>query len=140
MLKEENTKNDLALGTINSLELIGDRILVLLDEAPEHTKTESGLILPLNNVIEKDSGRLGTEISKRKHLNVGTVLSIADFSKQKLEDQKASLKVGDRVYVSELAVSNLKSYQFITDRTKLVADFEGVVCIPHVLIEAKVNG
>lgn len=139
MLKEENTKKDLDLDIISKLSLIGDRVIVLLDEAQDHTKTDSGLYIPLNTVVEKDSGRLGTELSKRKRLSAGVVLNISQFSKQKLEDQQADLKVGDRVYVSEMVLKNIPSYEFFPKRDQLVLDFVGLVCIPHTLIEAKIN-
>lgn len=139
MLKEEILKRGLDPDTISQLSLIGDRILILLDEALDHTTTETGIIIPLNNVIEKDSGRLGTELSKRKHLTKGTILSLSPTATSKLEELHTSLSPGDRVYVNEMVMKTPSSYQFFLDRNKLVQDFDGVVCIPHVLIEAKIN-
>lgn len=139
ILKEEILKRGLGPDTISQLSLIGDRILILLDEALDHTTTETGIIIPLNNVIEKDSGRLGTELSKRKHLTKGTILSLSPTATSKLEELHTSLTSGDRVYVNEMVMKTPSSYQFFLDRNKLVQDFDGVVCIPHVLIEAKIN-
>lgn len=138
MLKEEVTKRGLDLDTISKLQLVGDRVLVLLDETQGHTETEGGIIIPLNNVIEKDSGRLGTELSKRKHLTQGTVVSLSENSHTKLKDLGVEVSEGDRVYVNEQVLRTTSSYQFFVDRTRLVADFDGLVCIPHVLIEAKI--
>lgn len=139
MNKEESLKRGLDLDTISNLSLIGDRILIVLDEALEHTKLDSGLIIPLNTIVEKDSGRLGTELSKRKHLTKGTILSLSPTSEAKLKELESPLKVGDRVYVNEMILKTTSSYQFFINRDKLVQDFDGVVCIPHVLIEAKIN-
>lgn len=139
MNKEENLKKDLDLDTINNLSLIGDRVLIVLDEALEHTKLDSGIIIPLNTIVEKDSGRLGTELSKRKHLTKGTIIALSPTSTTKLKELESPLQVGDRVYVNEMVLKTTSSYQFFINRDKLVQDFDGVVCIPHVLIEAKIN-
>jgi hypothetical protein len=139
MKEEEITKRGLDLGTINSFTLVGDRILILLDEHKEHTVTAGGIVVPHNNLIEKDSGRVGTELSKRKHLTQGTILSISDTSSQKLKDLNIELSQGDRVFVNEQVLRTTSSYQFFIDRNRIVADFDGLVCIPHTLIEAKLK-
>lgn len=139
ILKEEILKRGLDPDIINKMSLIGDRVLILLDEAHDHTTTETGIIIPLSNVIEKDSGRLGTELSKRKHLTKGTILLLSPTASSKLEDLHTTLTPGDRVYVNEMVMKTPSSYQFFLDRSKLVQDFDGVVCIPHVLIEAKID-
>lgn len=139
MKEEEILKRGLDPGTINSLSLIGDRVLIMLDEALDHTKLDSGIIVPLNTIVEKDSGRLGTELSKRKHLTKGTIISLSPTSASKLEELQIPLQAGDRVYVNEMVMKTPSSYQFFINRDKLVQDFDGVVCIPHVLIEAKIN-
>lgn len=139
MNKEEIIKKGLDPDTISNIELLGDRILVLLDNAQDHTTTSSGLIVPLNDIVETDGGRLKTETSKRKHLTSGTVVLIAEQAASKLQDTKSNIKVGDKVYVTEMVGKNVSSYQFFVDRSKLVQDFSGLVCIPHIMIEAKIN-
>jgi co-chaperonin GroES (HSP10) len=139
ILKEEILKRGLDPDIINKMSLIGDRVLILLDEALDHTTTETGIIIPLSNVIEKDSGRLGTELSKRKHLTEGVVIALSSTASSKLGELNTNLSPGDRVYVNEMVMKTPSSYQFFIDRKKLVQDFNGVVCIPHVLIEAKIN-
>lgn len=119
-------------------ELIGDRILVQLDPLQDHTTTASGLVIPLNKVIETEGGRLTTELSKQKHLTQGTILKIGALAAKRLEEEMSPLSVGDRVYVSPQVV-NGKHYEFPLDRTILTYDFEGHVAIPHSLIEAKIN-
>jgi len=139
MLKEEITKRGLDLDTINSLSLVGDRTIVLLDKAEEHSTTKSGLLIPLNNIVEGSAGRERAELSKRSHLDKGIVVAIADFAADKLSEQKTDLKPGDRVFISPLVGKNVQSYQFMTKRNQLVAEFEGLVCIPHTFVEAKIN-
>lgn len=138
-MKEEITKQDSVLDTISSVSVIGDRVIVLLDEAKEHSTTDSGFIIPLNNIVEKPSGQQGTELSSRSHLDKGTVVAISEFASAKLSEQQASVKVGDRVFVSPLVGRNVKSYQFLLNRDRLVTDFEGLVCVPYTFIEAKIN-
>jgi len=55
-----------------------------------------------------------------------------------MEEFLIDVEVGDRVYVGQQTLSS-NGYQFYPDRTKLVADFEGYVVVPHSLIEAKIN-
>lgn len=134
----ENTKNDLAPGTGNEdLEIIGDRIVIQLDEAKGHTVTAAGVVIPLNDVIEKDSGKLGTATSDKKHLAKGTVLGIGEAAYNKLKDNYTTLNIGDRVFVNPR--SHNKDFYFFLNRDVLVQDFEGVICIPHTLIEAKIK-
>lgn len=138
-LQEELLKRDLDIGTINKLELVGDRVLVLLDNAEGHTVTASGVIIPLNDVVETDGQRLKAETSKRKHLTSGKIVRVSSTAAAKLADSNLTLSQGDVVYVSDMVGKNVASYQFFVDRSKLVQDFNGIVCIPHTLIEAKVN-
>jgi co-chaperonin GroES (HSP10) len=138
-MKEEITKKDLVPDTLSKIKLLGDRVLIKLDNAEDHTTTSSGLIVPLNDIVETDGGRLKTETSKRKHLTSGTILLIGEQSAAKLKEAGTELVVGDKVYVTEMVGKNVSSYQFFVDRTKLVQDFSGLVCIPHILIEAKIE-
>lgn len=118
--------------------VLGDRVIVLLDEAKDHTITDAGIIVPLQRLTESESGRVKTELTGRKHYLQGTVLQIGALAAKKLEENLSDIKVGDRVYIGAQAL-NSNGYQWYPDRTKLVADFEGYVCIPHVLIEAKIE-
>lgn len=138
-MNEENTKKDLALGTGNDqqIEVVGDRIIVQLDEAKGHTVTAAGVVIPLNDIVEKDSGKLGTATSDKKHLAKGTVLGIGELAYNKLKEAFVTLSIGDRVFVNPR--SHNKDFYFFLNRDVLVQDFEGVICIPHTLIEAKIK-
>lgn len=135
-MNQENLRNDLDHG-IDKFTLIGDRILVLLDEAKGHTITESGIEIPLNDVVATDSGRATTETSNHKHLNRGVVLLVGALAAKKLEEQEFTIKPGDKVYVNPSAQQ--KNFYFFPSREVLVQDFKGYVCIPNTLIEAKIN-
>lgn len=119
------------------LDLIGDRIIVKLDEAIDHTVI-NGIIIPLNTVIESESGKVKTELSKLRHLAKGTVVALSTFSSKKLDEAEVPLVVGDRVYVSHQAI-NSSSYHWKNDRNQLLSEFDGHICIPHGLIEAKIS-
>lgn len=122
---------------LQKFELVGDRILVILDEAKDHTTTEAGIIIPLQRLTESDSGKVKAELTNRKHLLQGTVLQVGALAKKRLEEALSDVKEGDRVYLSHHTLSS-NGYQFHPDRTKLVSDFEGYVCVPHAMIEAKI--
>lgn len=138
-MKEETTKQDTDLGIISDLELVGDRVIIKLDQAEDHTRTESGLLIPLNQNVEKESGRVGSRLSKRKHLATGTVLALSDYASNKIAEYGAEIKPGDKVYVTEMSANNVSTFQFFPDRRKLVQDFQGYIIIPHTQIEAKVK-
>lgn len=121
-----------------NFDLIGDRILIKLDEARDHTVTESGLVIPLQQLAESDGGRVVSEISKQKHLPQGTIMKMGPLAAKKLEEVMADVTVGDKVFIST-QVFNSKSYEFSTDRSQLLREFDGYICIPHVLIEAKIT-
>lgn len=104
------------------------KVLIQLDQQPSHTTTESGIVIPLFSTYETPGGKLDTELSQRKYLTIGTVLA----------SSHPDISTDDRVVVSHHAVS--PSYQFILDRSKLVADFDGTVLLPITLIEAKIHG
>lgn len=145
MNTEEITQEGLGLGTgeiLNELNqkvtILGDRILIKLDEAQDHTVTESGIAIPLNEVYETDGGRLKTRTSDRKHLAQGTVLAIGDQAVENLAKLNIILGKKDKVFLSHTAL-NQKAFYFFTRRDKLVQDFDGLIAIPHTLIEAKYN-
>lgn len=117
-------------------ELIGDRILVQLDEQSTHEVTEAGIYNPLMENEETDGGRYRAKISSRHYIAVGTVQKISPFALKKLQELGAELQVGDRVLVDHRAAS--EQYSFFPKRG-LVRTFQGLVSIPHVYIEAKIN-
>ncbi len=120
---------------MNELELIGDRILVQLDEQPTHEVTEAGIVNPLTELYETDGGRAGSKVSSRKYIAKGTILKISSFAKRKLEELGTTLEEGDTILVDHRCAS--EQYSFFPKRG-LVKTFEGLVSIPHVYIEAKV--
>lgn len=118
---------------ISNLELLGDRVIVLLDKAEDHTTTESGLIIPLFENAETDGGRPASKLSMKRYLSTGTILGLSQTAQEKLP----TIKVGDKVYVTPTAAT--PQYQFLPDRTQLVEDWSGLIVISHVLIEAKIK-
>lgn len=137
-MKEETLKNDLALTTGDSLRLYGDMVIVKLDKLGDHTVTASGLLIPANKLVETDGGKIRTETSSKKTIPSGTVLGLSAYADKKLQEMNGeSLNVGDKVYVTSHA--NNEQYQFLIDRKKLVTNFEGVVAIPHIMIQGKIQ-
>lgn len=118
---------------ISKLELLGDRVIVLLDKAEDHTVTEGGLIIPLFENAESDGGRPISKLSLKRYLSIGTILAMSPTAQEKLP----TVKVNDRVYVTPSSAS--PNYQFLPDRTQLVEDWNGMISISHVLIEAKIK-
>jgi len=122
---------------MNNIELIGDRVWIKLDEAQDHTTTESGILIPLNELTETDGGRVTTRPSDKKHLLKGTVVALSAYAATKFKELETSLSPGDKVYISKNAIN--AAYAFYPIRNALVIDFTGDICIPHTLIEAKIN-
>jgi len=118
-------------------QLLGDRVLIQLDELPDHSVTSSGIHVPHFLNIETDGGRPDVKVSNLKHVAKGTIISISPLASQKLADQQSPLQEGDRIFVVSSAVS--PSYQFFPDRDKLDKDFTGIIGVPHPLIEAKLT-
>lgn len=119
------------------ITLIGDRILIQLDEHPEHTTLPSGLIVPQYVAGETDGNRPTSLLSDTKYLDTGTVLAVSPYAASRLEDLSTPLSPGDRVLLPLHATT--PSYQFFLDRSKILRSFEGLICVPHTLLEAKVN-
>lgn len=117
---------------------MGNRVLIKLDEHPDHTVTSTGIIVPDFTPSYTDSGRPKDELSKLKHLFKGTVLALSPIAAQKLAEESTPLSPSDRVYISQQAFSD--SYQFFLNRDAITLPFEGLIAIPHSLIEAKING
>ena len=118
---------------MNNIELFGDRIVVQLDCATTHTISEGGLEIPLYEEKLTDGARLAPVVSPKKYLSQGTVLAISNDAKNKIPD----LNVGDQVFITAHGAS--ATYQFFTDRSNLVITWDGKVCIPHSLIEARIS-
>lgn len=117
--------------------LIGDRVLVKLDRAEDHTKTSWGYI-PSNKLEQTEGGQVKTKLSDDVHLTQGTVIQIGPGALLKFQELGAEIKEGDKVYINPSAKRS-DSYYFYPDRTLQIQDFEGYICVPHVLVEAKVN-
>lgn len=115
------------------ITLLGDRVLIKLDKAVDHTLTESGILLPRTELAETDGGKLTTRLSNKNHLPQGTIILMS----KKAQELLSEVSINDKVYVADHAL-NTSNY-FYPDRTKLVQEFEGYICIPHILIEAKLN-
>ena len=122
---------------MNNIELIGDRVWIKLDEAQDHTTTSTGILIPLNELTETDGGRITTRPSDKKHLLKGTVVALSPYASTKLNELSTTLLPNDRVYISKNALNS--AYAFYPVRDALVIDFTGDICIPHTLIEAKIN-
>lgn len=116
-----------------ALTLLGDRVVVQLDELADHTITDAGIVVPLFQNIESDGGRPDTKVSNLKYLPKGTIVNISQFAKERLPE----LNIGDRVFVVPSVVA--PAYQFFSKRNGLVENFEGTISIPHTYIEAKIN-
>lgn len=118
---------------------MGDRVLVQLDKAEDHTVTTKGIIVPLSELSQKDSGGYTTVTSPRKYLAQGTVLHVSKLASEHLAKSidNPNQIIGKKVLLTEHAVSN--SFAFYEDKSSLVRDFEGLVAIPHNLIEAVLN-
>lgn len=110
------------LGTI---KLLGDRTLIRLRKAEDHTVTEEGLFIPLMENYTTDGGKNGARVSNFKFLTIGEVLSTTH----------AELKAGDTVTVFRNAATN--DYFFPLDRTRLVVPFDGTILVPNSMIECK---
>lgn len=117
--------------------LLGDRILVQLDQQPDHTHLSSGIVVPLLDNVESDGGRPIVKTSSLQYLSSGTVISMSPLSSKRLEESLVPLQVGDRVYVPLHCVS--PQYQFLMNRSSLFSSFTGVICVQSALIEAKIN-
>lgn len=113
-------------------ELLGDRVLIKLDEHPQHTTTESGIVIPQFEAATTDGGKPTAILSKMKYLYQGTVVALSKYAQEKLP----SITPSTRVFIVPSTLS--PAYQFFMDRSKLVIDFDGHICIPHTLIEAKI--
>lgn len=137
-MNEESLKSDLAIDIekAKNLTLLGDRVIVLLDFEEEETTTSSGIILPLTEIQETDGGKLKTRPALKRHLSQGTVLNISSLATEKFKEEGIPLNSATKVYVSPSALN--QSFHFYPNRTQLVNTFNGFICVPHNLIEAKV--
>lgn len=118
---------------VNNIQLLGEKVLIQLEAASDHTTTDTGLIIPLFENDLSDGGRPITKLSSKKYLSKGTVINISPKAKISYPE----LEVGDTVYVPTQVAS--PQYQFFLTRDKLVLDWEGVIVVNPIQIEAKIN-
>jgi len=111
--------------------------LIQLIQIQEHTKSEGGLWIPASELAETDGGKVTTRPSKQKYYAQGIILAMGAKAIEKLNEE-VSLNIGDNVLVSRQALSS-DTFHFYMDRSKQVQDFKGLICIPHTLIESKIN-
>jgi len=123
--------------TLSNITLTGDRVLIALDEHPTHTVTKGNIVVPRFEQGVTEGGKPRSDLDSRKHLSVGTVVAISPLASKRMSEEETPLRPGDRVYIS--ATANNISYQFISDRSRLVVDFDGLIAVPHNYIEAIVN-
>ena len=114
-----------------------DKVLIQLDEHADHTLTESGVYLPKFLNIETDGGRPDVRTSNEKYVASGTVVDASPLALSKMADAKTPLSIGDKVFVSQTAVS--QSFHFKSKRDALQYDFDGLILVPYILIEAIIN-
>jgi co-chaperonin GroES (HSP10) len=119
------------------IELLGNRVVIKLDEVTGHKVTESGLHVPKFGNELTEGGKPIPRTSSDKHLSVGTVVLISPGAKIKFEEEGSTLEPGDRVYVALSSVS--PRFQFFLDRDTLLPDFDGHICVAHSQVEAKIN-
>lgn len=137
-MTEEILNNDLALDIerAKNMTLIGDRVVILLDKA-EDTVTSSGILIPKMEMVETEGGRLKARPSTDSHLLQGTILNMSLYSIEKFKELGSIPKHNSKVLVSKQAKQD--SFHFFPDRSKLVQDFKGIICIPHSLVEANIS-
>ena len=114
--------------------LTGNKILIQLDPHPEHTITDSGVVVPHYTLVESDGGKMNTKASNIRYLAQGTVTNISPLASKRMEEEGTPLKVGDKVFVPDMAVS--PNYQFFISKSSIVLNFDGHIDVPHTLIEA----
>lgn len=131
-------QNEIIEDFTKNMTLLGNRVLIKLQEAKDHSVTSAGVYIPLTEIVETDGGRVATTPSSQKYLYVGTVVSVSPYAASKLLEEQTVLSEGDTVYLSKQVIDS-KAYSFSLDRSQLISDIEGYVCIPHNLIEAKIN-
>jgi co-chaperonin GroES (HSP10) len=137
-MNEEILNEDLALDIerAKNMTLIGDRILILLDKATD-TITSSGILIPKLEMVETDGGKLKSRPSDDSYLLQGTIINMSLYSIEKFKDLSISVSHNNRVILSPQAKNT--SFQFFPDRSQLVSQFKGIICVPHTLIEAKID-
>ena len=107
-----------------------NRVLVQLDKFDEQI---DGITIPLYERGTTDGGQPTAVISNQKFLSKGTVIEVSPSANTQLEADNITLKPGDRVFVSQTAMSS--TFQYFPKRNNLVIDFEGYMLLPVNLIE-----
>lgn len=121
-------------GILNKLTLLGDRVLIELNTADDHSVTESGIIIAAAELTETDGGRITTRTTSEKRLAKGKVLLMSNKAKEALPE----LEIGDTVYVPKHVINT--THMFDLERKNIVTNWENnnnIICIPSVNIEAK---
>ena len=118
---------------MEKLKLLGDRVIIALHKQEEHTTTSTGIIVPLSEITQTDSGKIASITSSKKFLSKGTVVQVSDLAAAKLQEAGHTLSPGDVVYLSENGAST--QYKFSYSRDTLIQEDEGYRCVPHIIIE-----
>jgi len=119
------------------MKLLGNRVLIQLDEEVSHTKLASGIEVPKVRFEETDGGKLKSRVESLGYLSQGTVVDVSPLALKSIQEESATLSKGDRVLVNPLAVA--PNYQFYTDRANKIQLFNGLISVPTSLIEAIIN-
>lgn len=121
-------------GILSNLQLLGDRVVIKVDQIQDHSITESGIIVPSAELAETDGGKIQTRPTSEKRLSKGTILAISTKA-----SEETKLEVNDKVYFAKSGLSG--SFDFDLDRNALSSSplvDKSVICIPSTLIEAKI--
>lgn len=117
--------------------ILNDKVLIKLDLLEDHSKSESGLSIPLYEAYQTEGGRPSAKLSDKTYLAQGEVILCSPSAAKKLEEQGTPISIGQKVFVTMSSVS--PAYQFFMDRSNLVLEFDGHILIPYTFIEAYVN-
>lgn len=122
------------LKVLSTLSITRDKLLVLLDEAPTHTTTESGIMIPQFQATDNPTK---PQVSTRKHLFKGTVIKLSPVAKKRFEEWLTPLKEGDKVYISPSAYQ--EHTQFFLERDGIALPFQGILILSPEQIEAIIH-
>lgn len=117
--------------------LTHDKVLIQLDKHSDHTTTPSGLFNPKFLNIETDGGRPDIKLSNESYVAQGTVIDMSPYAAQRMKESLTPISIGDKVFVTKSAVS--MNHHFDKDRNTILQEFDGLILIPFVLIEAILN-
>lgn len=110
--------------------------MIKLDKFEDDSEvTDSGIILPEFENHVSEGGRPLVQVSNRLYKRTGEVIAVSAAAQKDLERNEAGISIGDKVVVNETALS--RTYWFITDFDKKVAEHEGYILVTPQMIEAK---